>query len=244
MFTIIVHNHSATNKRRDIADIKGKNMNILLVEDDEAIVRNLSALLREEGYDVDCACRIRDAQDLLADHMYHLVLLDISLPDGSGFDLYKTPKLQSLPVIFLTASDDEDSIVKGFEYGAHDYISKPFRVRELLSRIKNVLRRYQTENIIQVQKLQIDTEKGILLKNKCEVPLSALEYRLLMTFVNHRGMLLTRNQLLEDIWDIAGDFVNDNTLTVYIKRLREKIEDDPQSPSIIKTVRGIGYRMD
>lgn len=223
---------------------KRTSMNILLVEDDEAIVRNLSALLREEGYEVDCADNILKAREFLADHLYHLVLLDISLPDGHGFDLYALPKLQSVPVIFLTASDDEDSVVKGFEYGAHDYISKPFRVRELLSRIKNVLRRNQTDHVIQVQGLQIDTEKGILLKDKCEVPLSALEYRLLMTFVNHRGILLTRNQLLEDIWDIAGDFVNDNTLTVYIKRLREKIEEDPQSPSIIRTVRGIGYRMD
>lgn len=226
------------------------DMNILLVEDDESIVKNLTEILKDEGYRVESSGSVSAAKHRLAKTKegyqteYQLILLDISLPDGSGFELCDAANACAIPIIFLTASDDEDSVVKGFDRGGADYISKPFRVRELLSRIKNVLRKAEVENIIHIQDLQVDTDSGIVFRGKNEIPLSALEYRLLVTFVNHRGVLLTRNRLLEEIWDIAGDFVNDNTLTVYIKRLREKIEVDPQNPSIIKTVRGIGYRMD
>ena len=127
---------------------------------------------------------------------------------------------------------------------ADDYIAKPFRPRELVSRIRNVLRRYQPASLVTAGNVTVDTDKAQVKKNGEEISLSALEYRLLTVFINNRGLLLTRNKLLEDIWDIGGDFVNDNTLTVYIKRLREKIEDDPQDPQIIKTARGLGYRMD
>ncbi|MDO4754635.1 MAG: response regulator transcription factor, partial [Bacillota bacterium] len=207
----------------------------------ETIIKNLIEILKEEGYAVDFAKNLSQAERLLANDRYHLLLLDISLPDGKGFSLCEKANAGKTPIIFLTASDDENLVVKGFDYGAYDYILKPFRVRELLSRIKNVLRR---TSVFQIENLEVDAEKGTVCRNQQEIPLSALEYRLFMTFVNNRGILLTRSQLLEDIWDIAGDFVNDNTLTVYIKRLREKIEEDPQNPVIIKTVRGIGYRLD
>ena len=150
-----------------------------------------------------------------------------------------------MPVIFLTASGDEFSTVTGFDLGADDYIAKPFRPRELISRIKNVLRLTgNTGKTVKLGEVLVDTEKGTATKKGNELYLSALEYRLLLVFINNRGIVLSRTKLLESIWDIAGEFVNDNTLTVYIKRLREKIEDDPANPTIIKTVRGLGYKVD
>ena len=216
---------------------------ILLVEDDRAIIKSLKAFLSEEGFEVDSVSTQFEAEGHMSEG-YDLMLLDISLAQGSGFNVCKAAKDKGIPVIFLTASSDEMSVVKGLDMGADDYISKPFRPKELVSRIRNVLRRYQPSSQINTGNVVIDTEKAMVLKNGEEVNLSALEYRLLMVFANNRGILLSRNKLLEDIWDIGGDFVNDNTLTVYIKRLREKIEDDPQDPEIIKTVRGLGYRMD
>jgi len=150
-----------------------------------------------------------------------------------------------IPVIFLTASGDEYSTVTGFELGADDYIAKPFRPRELVTRIKNILRLTgSTGSVIRLGDVLVDTVKGTASKNGRDLYLSALEYRLLLVFINNRGAILSRTKLLESIWDIAGEFVNDNTLTVYIKRLREKIEEDPQNPTIIKTVRGLGYKVD
>jgi two-component system response regulator VicR len=150
-------------------------------------------------------------------------------------------------VIFLTAIDDEVNVVMGLDMGADDYITKPFRVRELLSRIKSILRRYdkteKAKTLFQFNDIKIDTNRAKVFKGDKEIILTPLEYRLLLMFINHEGQVLSRNQLLESIWDIAGSFVNDNTLTVYIKRLREKLEDDPQNPKIIKTVRGIGYKV-
>ena len=174
------------------------------------------------------------------------MLLDVSLADGNGFAVCAAAKaITDIPVIFLTASGDEYSVVTGLDMGADDYIAKPFRPRELVSRMKSVLRRCgKTNAVFEIGKLSVDTVKGTVLKAGEEVFLSALEYRLLLMFVNHRGEVLSRNRLLEEIWDIAGEFVNDNTLTVYIKRLREKIEDDPQKPICIKTIRGIGYRLE
>ncbi len=175
-----------------------------------------------------------------------LVLLDISLPDGNGYAVCKAVKSEyGTPVIFLTASGDEYSTVTGFDLGADDYISKPFRPRELVSRIKNVLRLTGgAGSVIRLGDVTVDTVKGTAEKNGRDLYLSALEYRLLLVFLNNRGAVLSRTRLLEAIWDAAGDFVNDNTLTVYIKRLRDKIEDDPQNPRLIKTVRGMGYRVD
>ena len=173
------------------------------------------------------------------------LLVDISLADGSGFGVCAAAKERGLPVIFLTAFGDEGSVVTGLDMGADDYIAKPFRPRELVSRIRSVLRRCgKSQAVVTLGNVTVDTEKGVATKGGNDLYLSALEYRLLLVFVNNRGKVLSRSKLLEEIWDVAGDFVNDNTLTVYIKRLREKIEDDPQSPQIIRTVRGMGYKVD
>ena len=218
---------------------------ILIVEDDEAIVESLREYLGKEGYNTVAVAGELSAKEALKKESINLLLVDISLNDGTGFGVCKYAKELKLPVIFLTASDDEASVVRGLDMGADDYISKPFRPRELISRIKNILRRYGSDqSIIAIENITIDTEKGEVKKDGEALNLSALEYKLLTILINNRGILLTRAKLLEEIWDIAGDFVNDNTLTVYIKRLREKVEADPQNPSIIKTVRGIGYRVD
>ena len=171
--------------------------------------------------------------------------MDLTLSEGNGFGVCAAAKQRGLPVIFLTASADENSVVSGLDMGADDYIAKPFRPRELVSRIRSVLRRYSNSQTVELPgNVVVDLEKGPVRKNGEEVTLSALEFKLLSALLTHRGKLMTRGKLLEEIWDIDGDFVNDNTLTVYIKRLREKIEDDPQAPAIIKTVRGMGYRVD
>jgi len=218
---------------------------ILLVEDDKSILSNLSAFLKNEGFTVDFCCGQKEALLKVSENSYDLLLLDVSLSDGNGFAICSAVKATTdIPVIFLTASEDEYSVVTGFDIGADDYISKPFRPRELLSRIRNVLRRNdKIQSIVELNNIRIDTVKGSVTKNNSEIFLSALEYRLLLVFVNNKGIIISRNKLLENIWDVAGDFVNDNTLTVYIKRLRDKIEDDPQNPEIIKTVRGLGYKV-
>ena len=218
---------------------------ILIVEDDISIIRTLDAYLHSEGFETVSVSGEREALTAIVNENVDLLLLDISLAEGSGFAVCEAAKERRLPVIFLTASGDENSVVRGLDMGADDYIAKPFRPRELVSRIRSVLRRSgKTKRVVMLGSVSVDAEKGIVSKNGTELNLSALEFRLLIAFVNQRGKLLTRNALLEEIWDAGGDFVNDNTLTVYIKRLREKIEDDPQKPEIIKTVRGLGYRVD
>ena len=219
---------------------------ILLVEDDNAIVKSLSEFLESEGFSVVCADTERKAVELLSGQSPDLLLLDVGLAEGSGFNVCRAARMYKLPVIFLTAKADEESVVRGLDMGADDYVSKPFRPRELLSRIKNVLRHYEKGSSVVMLPggLAVDTERAEVIKNGSPLSLSALEYKLLLMFVDNRSRVLTRENLLENIWDIAGDYVNDNTLTVYIKRLREKIEDDPQDPVIIKTIRGLGYRMD
>lgn len=219
---------------------------ILLVEDDKSIISNLTQFLAAEGYEVKSASGQTKALSMMEKERFDLVLLDISLSEGNGFAVCKAVKSNyRIPVIFLTASGDEYSTVTGFELGADDYIAKPFRPRELSSRIRNILRLTGgTGTVISLGTITVDTVKGIASKNGKDLYLSAPEYRLLLVFLNNRGRILSRTQLLEAIWDIAGEFVNDNTLTVYIKRLREKIEDDPQNPDIIKTVRGLGYKVE
>ena len=219
---------------------------ILLVDDDKTIVSNLTEFLMSEGFTVKSAAGQEEALEMLDAERFELVLLDISLPDGNGFSLCSAIKTDyKIPVIFLTASGDEYSTVTGFNLGADDYVAKPFRPRELISRIKNVLRLTgNAGTTVRLGDVLVDTVKGSASKNGKDLYLSALEYRLLLAFINSRGRVLTRNQLLEAIWDAAGEYVNDNTLTVYIKRLREKIEDDPQNPEIIITVRGMGYRLE
>lgn len=219
---------------------------VLLVEDDPAIVENLTAFLKGEGFRITAVDGQQKAMEKLEEEVFDLALLDVSLAQGNGYAVCAAIKAErDLPVIFLTASGDEYSVITGLDMGADDYVSKPFRPRELAARMKMVLRRCgKTQQVLRIGELAVDTARGQATRRGEELFLSALEYRLLLVFLNHRGMLLTRAALLEEIWDVAGEYVNDNTLTVYIKRLREKIEEDPQNPQIIKTVRGMGYKME
>lgn len=227
---------------------------ILLVEDDDTIAVGLQYSLTQNEFAVTVCRSVEEAKHALYSTVFDLALLDLTLPDGSGYDICRQIRSgtrigsnkEALPVIFLTACEEEVNIVMGLDMGADDYITKPFRVRELISRIRCVLRRCQTggEAVCRLGNVTVDLSRGKVYKNGQDVFLTAMEYKLLLTLVNNRGRVLSREQLLEGIWDIAGDFVNDNTLSVYIKRLREKLEDDPQEPSVIKTVRGRGYQID
>ena len=220
-------------------------MDIFLLEDDEAIGIGLTYSLENEGYNVTLAKSVKEAEKIIDEKKFSLYILDLTLPDGSGYDVCKRIKAKGdLPVIFLTAYDDEVNVIMGFELGADDYISKPFRVKELMLRIKSVMRRYSNETsdgIIKINNLKINTNEAKVYKNNEEIILTAMEYRLLLILLSNRGKVPSRTALLENIWDVAGDFVEDNTLTVYIKRLRDKIEEDPAKPEFIKTVRGLGY---
>ena len=218
---------------------------ILLVEDEETIVRSLKDFLRAEGFDVDNTDGQKNALEMLERSDYDLALLDVSLSEGNGFSLCSAIKKEKqLPVIFLTASGDGFSVVTGLDLGADDYIAKPFRPRELVSRINSVLRRCgKSRKFFDIDNVRVDLDKGVVYRDDQDLYLSALEYRLFLAFINSEGRLLTRSRLLEEIWDVAGDFVNDNTLTVYIKRLRDKIENNPAEPRIIVTVRGMGYKL-
>ena len=219
---------------------------ILIVEDNELIATGIKDRLNNEGFLVDSSNNIKEAMQLLTSNKYNLILLDIVLPDGNGINFYKTIKELSnhTAVIFLTAKDTEDDIVRGLELGADDYIVKPFRTRELISRIRNVLRRSKNISTIQIGNIQFDRINNVIYKENNIVELTALEYKIFCILVDNLGKLVTREYLLGRIWDISANFVNDNTLTVYMKRLREKIEDDPNNPKIIKTIRGIGYKVD
>jgi DNA-binding response OmpR family regulator len=220
-------------------------MEILLAEDDVMIASGLVYALQSEGFSVTHCKDVAAAVCALSDGHFSLALLDLSLPDGDGFSVFREIRqISDMPVIFVTAADDEGNTVKGLEMGADDYITKPFRVRELIARMKAVMRRRSgsVDGVLMIGSLKIDTLKAKAYKGNEEIALTALEYRLLLTFAHHQGQVLTRNQILESLWDVEGNFVNDNTLTVYIKRLREKLEDDPQNPVIFKTVRGLGYQ--
>lgn len=226
-------------------------MKILLVEDDAMISSGLQYALETEGYEVVCCEDVQSACNALATEEFSLAILDITLPGGSGYDVFEAiQKRGGFPVIFVTALDSEAQVIQGLEMGAEDYIVKPFRVRELLARIKTVLRRSGAEqaagvdskNILHLRHIAIHTDTAKVFNRQTELELTALEYKLLLTFVRHKGQILSRNQILEALWDTAGNYVNDNTLTVYIKRLREKLETDPQNPELIVTVRGLGYR--
>lgn len=219
---------------------------ILLVEDDSQIAAYLGELLRAEGFDTQISGSKKEAGECLLAQAFDLVLLDVSLPDGNGFSICAEIKREyEIPVIFLTASGDEYSVVAGLDMGADDYIAKPFRPRELISRIRSVLRRCKKEQrILSCGDLKVNVSSATVTKGEKELFLSALEYRLLLLLLQNKGQILTRNQLLEEIWDASGEYVNDNTLSVYMKRLREKIEENPQSPRLLHTIRGIGYRME
>lgn len=219
-------------------------MNLLLVEDNESIIVGLEYLLKEEGYECVSARTLEEAWQCLDGQYFDLAVLDISLPDGNGFELCRDiKKKQDIPVIFLTARDEENDVVKGFDMGADDYIQKPFRNRELVSRIKNVLRRNGKDNeVLHCKFLKLDTRTGRAYSHGEEVALTKLEYRILSSMLGNQGKLFTRDEILAAVWDASGNFVNDNTLTVTMKRLREKIGD--LDGEVIKTVRGMGYRIE
>lgn len=217
---------------------------VLLVEDNETIVMGLKYSLEQEEFKVISAKSILESKEKLKEEKIDLILLDVSLPDGNGFDICKEIKQNlDIPVIFLTAQDEETSVVLGLDLGADDYIVKPFRTRELISRINSVLRRYgkkeESTGVIQYKNIKIDTNKAVVYKDDEEIIFTSLEYKILLLLFTNQNKLMTREQLLERIWDIAGNFVNDNTLTVYIKRIRKKLDDE----TVIRTVRGLGYRV-
>lgn len=223
-------------------------MQLLIVEDDTTIATGLEYSLQGEGFSTVLCQDIASGRNAIETTEFDLCLLDITLPDGTGYELCKLIREKSnCPVIFLTALEEEVNVVMGLDMGADDYITKPFRLRELISRIHSVLRRYQKpqEDLTgyTIGQIRVNRQEAKVYKNDQEVALTALEYKLLLTFIQNEGHVLSRAQLLEGIWDVAGDFVNDNTLTVYIKRIRDKLEEDAQKPQVIKTVRGLGYKL-
>lgn len=217
---------------------------ILLVEDNETIIMGLKYTLEQENFEIISSKTKKETEQIISNQQFDIVLLDVTLPDGNGFDICKNIKKKlDIPVIFLTAQDEEISIVNGLDLGADDYIVKPFRTKELISRINSVLRRYgknlERANILQYKNVKINIDMAKVYKNEQEIIFTGLEYKILLMLFSNQNKLITREQLLDKIWDIAGNFVNDNTLTVYIKRIRQKLGDE----SIIKTVRGLGYRV-
>lgn len=212
-------------------------MKILLVEDNKSIIKGLEYAFAQNGYSCEY-CLSLDEAVRKAPFNYDVAVLDIMLPDGNGFDLFKKIRRYSdLPVIFLTAVDDEDSVVNGLELGADDYITKPFSTRELIARIKRVANKNSKKNIITVSGVTLDLDKSAVFENGKQLELTALEYKLLSLLMQNAGKVVTRELIFEKIWDVSGNFVNDNTLTVYIKRIRKKLDAD-----IIKTVKGMGYQ--
>ena len=215
---------------------------ILILEDDIMIASGVTYALEAEGYEAIHATDVRSAIEIIGKTTFNLAILDMQLPDGNGFDVSKKLLGKNTPVIFLTVVDDESNIVKAFDEGADDYVVKPFRIRELIARVKRTLEKNSSgsANVIEIGSVKVDVKVGKVFVHGKQVELTALEYRLLLIFANNRGTLMTRAQILEKIWDIDGNFVEDNTLTVYVKRLREKLGDAIR----IETVRGIGYRVD
>ena len=221
---------------------------ILIIEDDETIRLGLKYYLEQESFEVIETDNCKDTINLLENNQkIDLILLDINLPDGDGFSLFKKIKqIKEIPIIFLTANDLEISIVRGLDMGADDYITKPFKARELISRIRNVLRRtnkFNYSNVIKIHDLTIDMKQARVFKNNKDVMLTALEYKIFLVLALNPNVVFSREKILADIWDVNEEYVNDNTLSVYIKRIREKIEDNPAEPKIILTVRGIGYKV-
>lgn len=225
---------------------------VLLVEDDETLALALTYTLESNGYKVVSSYNLSDGKQKFMIDNYDLIILDVTLPDGTGYDLCKFIRVENLeiPIIFLTACDEEVNVVLGLDIGGDDYITKPFRINELLSRIKAILRRKSVDkgkskeviDRIYSNNIFIDKSKMKLYKDGEELSVSAQEYRLMLLFMENQERILTREQILARLWDDKGDYVEDNTLSVYIKRLRQKIEMDSSNPKIIETVRGVGYR--
>lgn len=216
---------------------------ILIIEDDTVIAYGLVYALEQEGYSVILGNSVSEATKIISKNKFDIAILDMQLPDGTGFDVSEELKGSDTAIIFLTVVDEENKIVSAFEGGAADYITKPFRLRELLARVKRTLNTQSNAErpvLLTIGKITIDTAAGKAFTNNTLLDLTAQEYRLLLTFAQNKGQMLTRAQLLDNIWDSASNFVEDNTLTVYIKRLREKLGDAIN----IQTVRGLGYRVD
>lgn len=216
-------------------------MNILLVEDTDSIIKGLTYALEKNNYKLEVKTNINDTKKYIKEkHNIDLIILDITLPDGNGFDLFETEISNlKIPTIFLTAKDEEDDIVKGLEIGAEDYITKPFSTKELLARINRILLKNKKQNIIKIKDIAFDMDKMILTKNNNKIELTALELKLVNLLFININKVVSRNVILDKIWEWTGNFVDDHTVTVYFKRIREKIETD-----IITTIKGIGYRID
>ncbi|MCI4800887.1 response regulator transcription factor [Clostridioides difficile] len=223
-------------------------LKLLIVEDDSTISFGIKYALEQEGFSIDISKDLSSGKEMISSNEYSMILLDVTLPDGTGYELCQYIRgFSQVPIIFLTACDEEVNIVMGLDIGGDDYITKPFRIRELISRIKAVLRRKgntseENKKILKFGDLSIDTLEARVYKNDKKIFLTSVEYKLLLIFIQNKNTVLSRTQILEKLWDVTYDFVNDNTLTVYIKRLREKIGDDLCEPIYIKTVRGIGYK--
>lgn len=220
---------------------------ILLVEDDASLALGIEFTLTDEKYEVKIAATVAEAKRLFEAETFDIILLDVNLPDGNGFQLCKYIRAKSeVPVIFLTACDDEVNIVLGLDIGGDDYITKPFRVKELLSRIKAIIRRNSRVSLsgltLKSGKISVDTAKAVVKKLEEEITLTAQEYRLLLIFMNRPHLLLKREEILRELLEGAEAFFDENTLSVYIKRVREKIEDNPKEPEYIVTQRGLGYK--
>lgn len=222
---------------------------ILLVEDDMAITIGVEYALKKEGFFIKAAKNIKEAKESLKKEGFDLMLLDVLLPDGNGYDLCKEIREEdnNLPIIFMTACDEEVNVVLGLDIGGDDYIVKPVRIKELVSRINAILRRNKVikkENVKQIRtgNILIEPLKFKIFRNGQEIILTSMEYKLLLLFVENKGNVLARNTILEKLWDVDGNFVDENTLNVYIKRLREKLEENLKEPEYIQTVRGLGYR--
>lgn len=216
---------------------------ILLVEDNETIQKGLKYSLEQEKFVVELASDVKTAKDKLVKSEFNLIILDVMLPDGSGFELCRDiKKNMTTPILFLTAKDEEQDVVNGFDLGADDYVVKPFRPRELISRINNILRRYGKEesNKLQAGNVIIDLDASRVYVGQEEIVFTALEYKILVLLFSNMGKTVTRENILDKIWDVAGNFVNDNTLTVYVKRIRAKLGEN----DVIKTIKGIGYRVE
>lgn len=224
-------------------------MRILLIEDDKSLVNGLSFALEKQGYGLDIACTSMEADALWAEGRYDLVILDVSLPDGSGFDICQRIRQTSrVPIIFLTAADEETDVIMGLDMGGDDYITKPFKLAIFLSRVHAILRRSgqfgQTGTELDSNGIKVQLMTGTVYKDGKKIDLTASEYKLLCLFMENPDQILSAGQLLGRLWDHDGRYVDNNTLTVYIRRLRMKIEDDPSSPKKVVTVRGMGYRWD
>ena len=216
-------------------------MNILLIEDTESIIKGLTYSFEKNNYNLTVKTTIKDSKEHLINNSdIDLIILDITLPDGNGFELFEnTIKSLRVPTIFLTAKDEEDDIVKGLDVGAEDYITKPFSTKELMARVNRILLRSKKKSIIKIKDISFDMDKLVLTKDTTPIELTALELKLVNLLFNNLNKVVSRNVILDKIWDWTGNYVDDHTVTVYFKRIREKIGTD-----IITTIKGMGYRID